>query len=98
MITGLENVGIETITMQSTANLQHSNIPTDMKESIFIALPKKSESTECGQHHTISLMSPIPKPLLRLILQGRRGSIKHEIAEKQCGCVEEKGTATSFTS
>src|SRR5207244_8474015 len=35
------------------------NIPEDLSNSIFIALPKKPGATECKLHRTISIMSVV---------------------------------------
>ena len=64
----------------------------DMSKSIFIALPKKPEATECELHHTISLMSHATKILLGIIMKRVRNKIKPEIDVAQCGFVEGKGT------
>ena len=67
-----------------------------MKKSIFIAIPKKTATTECEQHRTISLMSHITKILLRIIMMRVRNKIKPEIAEEQCGFVDGKGTMNAI--
>ncbi|GFN99336.1 multidrug resistance-associated protein 1 [Plakobranchus ocellatus] len=71
-------------------------IPTDLSKSIFIALPKKPGATECELHRTISLMSHITKILLKIIMLRIRNKIKPEIAEEQCGFVEDKGTSNAI--
>ncbi|GFO09658.1 endonuclease-reverse transcriptase, partial [Plakobranchus ocellatus] len=71
-------------------------IPTDLSKSIFIALPKKPGATESELHRTISLMSHITKILLKIIMLRIRNKIKPEIAEEQCGFVEDKGTSNAI--
>ena len=67
-------------------------MPTDMKRSIFIALPKKPGAVDCEQHRTISLMSHLTKILLKIILLRIRNKLRPEIGEMQFCFVEDKGT------
>ncbi|GFO50505.1 retrovirus-related pol polyprotein from type-1 retrotransposable element r2 [Plakobranchus ocellatus] len=60
------------------------------------ALPKKPGATECELHRTISLMSHITKILLKIIMLRIRNKIKPEIAEEQCGFIEDKGTSNAI--
>ncbi|GFN91009.1 endonuclease-reverse transcriptase [Plakobranchus ocellatus] len=68
----------------------------DLSKSIFIALPKKPGATECELHRTISLMSHITKILQKIIMLRIRIKIKPEIAEEQCGFIEDKGTSNAI--
>ena len=42
----------------------------DWKRSVFIPIPKKGNSKECSNYHTIALISHASKEMLK-ILQGR---------------------------
>ena len=44
--------------------------PQDWKRSVFISVPKKSNTNECSNYHTISLIQHISKVMLK-ILQAR---------------------------
>lgn len=44
-------------------------IPKQMKESVFIPLPKKGDLLECANYRLISLMSHITKIILRIIMR-----------------------------
>ena len=44
------------------------NIPKQMKESVFIPLPKIVELLECGNYRFISLVSHIAKIILRIVM------------------------------
>jgi len=44
--------------------------PQDWKRSLFIPLPKKSNAKKCSNYHTIALISPASKVMLK-ILQAR---------------------------
>ena len=71
-------------------------IPQDISKSIFITLPKKSDTTEPILHRTISVKSHIIKILSRIIMMQVRNKIKPEIVEKQCGSEGGKGTTNEI--
>ena len=87
MISAVEDMGVEHVTRTLNSIYGTGYIPKDMQKSIFIAIPKKPGTTECGQHHTISLMSHLTKLLLRVIMMRNRRKISVEVAEEQCGFV-----------
>ncbi|GFN95634.1 endonuclease-reverse transcriptase [Plakobranchus ocellatus] len=95
-IEALEDFGIGKVTHLLNEIYDTGQIPTDLSKSIFIALPKKPGATECELHRTISLMSHITKILLKIIMLRIRNKIKPEIAEEQCGFVEDKGTSNAI--
>ncbi|GFO07610.1 endonuclease-reverse transcriptase [Plakobranchus ocellatus] len=96
LIEALEDFGIGKVTHLLNEVYDTGQIPTDLSKSIFIALPKKPGATECELHRTISLMSHITKILLKIIMPRVRNKIKSEIAEEQCGFVEDKGTSNAI--
>ena len=51
--------------------------PQDWKSSVFIPIPKKANSKECSNYHTIVLISHTSKVMLK-ILQARLASTVHE--------------------
>ncbi|GFO04703.1 endonuclease-reverse transcriptase [Plakobranchus ocellatus] len=95
LIEALEDFGIGKVTHLLNEIYDTGQIPTDLSKSIFIALPKKPGATECELHRTISLMSHITKILLKIIMLRIRNKIS-EIAEQQCGFVEDKGTSDAI--
>ena len=52
------------------ANLENSSVATDWKRSVFIPIPKKGNTKECSNYHTIALILHASKVMLK-ILQGR---------------------------
>ncbi|GFO30487.1 endonuclease-reverse transcriptase [Plakobranchus ocellatus] len=96
LIEALEDFGIGKVTHLLNEIYDTGQIPTDLSKSIFIALPKKPGATECELHRTISLMSHITKILLKITMLRIRNKIKPEIAEEQCGFVEDKGTSNAI--
>ncbi|GFO02707.1 endonuclease-reverse transcriptase [Plakobranchus ocellatus] len=96
LIEALEDFGIGKVTHLLNEIYDTGQIPTDLSKSIFIALPKKPGATECELHRTISLMSHITKILLKIIMLRTRNKIKPEIAEEQCGFVEDRGISNAI--
>ncbi|GFO39342.1 RNA-directed DNA polymerase from mobile element jockey-like [Plakobranchus ocellatus] len=96
LIEALEDFGIGKVTHLLNEIYDTGQIPTDLSKSIFIALPKKPGATEYELHRTISLMSHITKILLKIIMLTIRNKINPEIAEEQCGFVEDKETSNAI--
>ena len=65
--------------------------PLDIFKSIFIALSKKPEVTDCELHRIISLISHVSNILLRIIMKRVRNKIKLEM-----WLVGEKGTTSAI--
>ncbi|GFO03295.1 RNA-directed DNA polymerase from mobile element jockey-like [Plakobranchus ocellatus] len=57
LITALDEVGIKAVKQLLNNIYDTEEIPTYMKKSIYIAIPKKPGIAKCDQHCTISLMS-----------------------------------------
>jgi len=68
-------------------------IPTDMKQSIFIPLPKKPKAQKCTEFRTISLMTHISKLLLKSIQQRIADKIDKGVSRLQSGFRPEMGTS-----
>lgn len=68
------------------------NIPGNLNDSVFVALPKKPKATECSNFRTLSLINHTLKILLRVILKRNRSLIENEVDEFQSGFVKGKGT------
>ena len=41
--------------------------PRDWKRSVFIPIPKKGNAKECSNYHTIALISPASKVMLKIL-------------------------------
>ena len=92
MIEALEDFRTDTMTEIINEIYESGAIPEDLSKSIFIALPKKPNATECELHRTISLMSHVIKLILRIIMWRARKNIKPEIGKEQCGFMKDTGT------
>ncbi|GFO00874.1 RNA-directed DNA polymerase from mobile element jockey-like [Plakobranchus ocellatus] len=92
MLTALGEFGIkEVIKLLNTIHAT-GEIPTNLKKSVYIALPKKLGTVECDQHRTISLMSHLTKVMLRVLMNRIRNKILPEISKTQCGFMADKST------
>ena len=69
MLRALDDENIDVITNLCNIMYNSGVIPTDLKQSIFITLPKKSMAQSCTEYRTISLMSHVTKLLLKVIEQ-----------------------------
>ena len=69
MIEGTGNIGVEKITDIANRIYETGKMPKRMKECIFIAIPKKSGTTECDKHPIISLMSQVGMIMIRVIMK-----------------------------
>ena len=58
----------------------HGYFQEELNTSIFITLPKISETTKCEKHHTISLMSHFTKLILPVVMNRVRGRTLQEIS------------------
>ena len=67
-------------------------IPTEMKHSVFITLPKKPKAMICTEFRTISLMSRVTKLLLKIIQQRMANKIDKEVSRLQSGFRPGTGT------
>ena len=92
LIKALGNFGHDKITDIANFVYESENVPDEMIESIFIALPKKQGTTDCKAHRTISLMSHVTKIILRVILNRNKTTIRENLSDEQFGYKPGKGT------
>ena len=67
-------------------------IPTEMKHSVFITLPKKPQAMICTEFRTISLMSHVTKLLLKIVQQRMANKIDKGVSRLQSGFRPGTGT------
>lgn len=58
---------VEVLASFFSSVLSSGNLPSDWLRSVFVALPKKNNATECAEYRTISLMSHAVKIFLKII-------------------------------
>ena len=92
----LDDQNIDVITNLCNIIYKSEVIPTDLKQSIFITLPKKSKAQSCAEYRTISLMNHITKLLLKVIEQRIVKKIDNEVRRLQSGFRSERGARESI--
>ena len=98
MLTALSEFGIKELTKLLNIIHDTDEIPTDLKKSVYIAIPKKISTVECDQQRTISLMSHLTKVMLRVLMNRMRNKILPEISETQFGIMKDEGTRIAIFS
>ena len=66
--------------------------PKELKESIFIPIPKKPKATRCQEYRTISTMSQVTKLVLKIVMDRMEGKIEAELDDAQSGFRQGKAT------
>ena len=66
--------------------------PQDWKRSVFIPIPKKGNSKECSNYHTIVLISHASKVILKILQARLQQYVNRELPDVQAGFREGKGT------
>ena len=59
--------------------------PQDWKRSVFIPIPKKSNTKECSNYCTIALISHAGKVMLKILQARLQQYINHEFTDVQAG-------------
>ena len=68
VLKALDDTSLKILTKLCNKIDSTGHISNDMKNSIFVTLPKKQRATVCTDFRTISLMNHVMKLLLRIIL------------------------------
>ena len=66
--------------------------PQDWKRSVFISIPKKGNTKECSNYHTIALISHTSKVMLKILQARLRQYMNHELTDVQAGFKRGRGT------
>ena len=64
--------------------------PKDLKESIFIPIPKEPKATRCQEYRSISIMSQVTKQLLKIVIDRMKRKREAELDDAQSGFREGK--------
>ena len=66
--------------------------PQDWKRSVFIAIPKKVNTKECSNYHTIALISHASKVMLKILQARLQKYVNRELPDVQAGFRKRRGT------
>ena len=64
----------------------------DWKMSVFIPIPKKGNTKECSNYHTIALISHASKVKLKILQAKLQQYVNHELPDIQAGFRKGRGT------
>ena len=92
MLKALDDGPLETLTQLCNAKCNTGHWPKELKESIFIPIPKKPKATRCYEYRTISIMNQVTELLLKIVIDCMKGKIEAEIDDAQSRFRQGKGT------
>ena len=88
----LDDEGIKILTDICNEVYTTGYLPQELKHSIFVKLPKKSNAVECTDYRTLCLMSNVTKIILRIITERNRRIFEREAGKTQSGFKKGMGT------
>ena len=74
------------------ANLENSAVATGLEKSVFIPVPKKGNTKECSNYHTIALISHASKVMLNILQVRLQQCMNRELPDVQAGFRKGRGT------
>ena len=92
MLKALDDGPIEKLTQLCNEIYNTGYWPKDLKESIFIPIPKKPKATRCQEYRTISIMSQVTKLLLKIVMDRMKRKIETELDDAQSGFRQGRAT------
>ena len=66
--------------------------PQDWKRLVFILIPKKGNTKECSNYHSITLISHASKAMLKILQARLQQYVNHELPDVQAGFRKDRGT------
>ena len=75
-----------------SANLENSAVATGLEKSVFIPIPKKGNTRELPNYHTIVLVSHTSKEMLKILQARLQQYMIHELTDVQAGFRKGRGT------
>ena len=72
--------------------LENSAVPQDWKRSVFIPIPKKGNTKECSNYHTIALILHASKVMLKILQARLQKYMNCELPDVQTGFRKGRGT------
>ena len=74
------------------ANLENSAVATGLEKVSFHSNPKKGNTKECSNYHTIVLISHTSKVMLKILQARLQQYMNHELPDIQAGFRKGRGT------
>ena len=73
------------------ANFETQQLPQDWKRSVFIPIPKRGNTKECSDYHTIALMSHASEVMLKILQARLQQYVDYEITDVHAGFRKGRG-------
>ena len=80
------------------ANLENSAVATGLEKSVFIPIPKKSNTKESSNYHTIALLLHASKVMLKILQARLQQYMTQELPAVQAGFRIGRGIRDQITS
>ena len=80
------------------ANLENSAVATGLEKSIFILIPKRGNTKECSNYHTIALISHASKVMLKILQARLQQCMNHELPDVQAEFRKSRGTRDQMST
>ena len=74
------------------ANLENSAVATGLEKVSFIPIPKKGNTKDCSNYHTVALISHASKVMLKILQARLQQYVNRELADVQAGFRKGRGT------
>ena len=88
ILAALDSKNLTTIAEICNDIYHTGSFPKDMRQSIFVPIPKRPNAHNCSDFRTISMMSHMTKHLLKIIMASHSGQKVVEIWKKTCRDLE----------
>ena len=75
-----------------SANLKNSAVATGLEKSIFIPIPKKGNTKECSNYHTVALISHASKVMFKILQATLQEYMNQGLPDVQAGFRKGRGT------
>src|SRR5574341_1485881 len=72
--------------------MENSAVATGLERSIFIPIPKKGNTKECSNYHTIALILHASKVMLKILQARLQQYVNGELPDIQAGFRKRRGT------
>ena len=81
----LKDDAVKVLALSMPANLETQQWPQNQKRSVFIPIPKKDNAKKCSNYHTIVLISPASKVMLKILQASFQQYVNRELPDVQAG-------------
>ena len=72
--------------------------PQDWKRSVFISIPKKSNAKQCSNYHTIALIPPASKVMLKILQARHQQYVNPVLPVAEVGFRKGRGTSNQIVN